>query len=443
MIGRLAIALTVAAEALAVYTLAEWAAAGSSRVHEAVPGILFVAVALAAFGLLRGLEELDLPRVANAAVAAAATFVALYAPLRLTYAGDLALWNLSWVGDAMTHFERTAREGGPEIIAAMLLIGVWIRTSFRAGEDIELELVPRSLGIPFIAVTAMVVIGAASDRSGEIARAGVAFYGVAVLALACSQLALSGATFGDLRAGGITASLLGGTAGVTVACVVVFGALFGFAGPIIGPILGRAVELVLTVLLTPVAWVVEQILRLLLSNAHTPDIVNNARDAANQSRTSSGHDTSLGQRIGVYVMRAVALAVILGGTALLVAWFMRRRRHPRAGSPSAGERGGAGGLASDLRSLFRRGGHDRSAPADGSTPARRLYLEALERAARSGHPREPAVTPEEFAPRLALHTPVSGDITSAFQQSRYAGREPDEATVTELRHRWQTSRRDS
>jgi hypothetical protein len=33
-------------------------------------------------------------------------------------------------------------------------------------------------------------------------------------------------------------------------------------------------------------------------------------------------------------------------------------------------------------------------------------------------------------------TPVTDDITKAFEAARYAGREPDARTIEELRRRW-------
>jgi len=52
-------------------------------------------------------------------------------------------------------------------------------------------------------------------------------------------------------------------------------------------------------------------------------------------------------------------------------------------------------------------------------------IEVLQRAEATGYPREPGSTPNEFAPTLvtAFHTPVTDEITAAFEQARYAGRD--------------------
>jgi hypothetical protein len=71
-----------------------------------------------------------------------------------------------------------------------------------------------------------------------------------------------------------------------------------------------------------------------------------------------------------------------------------------------------------------------------------LYLDVLSRSERDGHPRGPGETPSEFAPVLtsAYGSPVTDDITRAFEEARYAGREPDERLVHDLHERWKLVR---
>ncbi|MGH7753015.1 MAG: DUF4129 domain-containing protein, partial [Gemmatimonadales bacterium] len=56
----------------------------------------------------------------------------------------------------------------------------------------------------------------------------------------------------------------------------------------------------------------------------------------------------------------------------------------------------------------------------------------------TGHARRPGETPAEFAPVLedTFHRPVTDEITHAYEQARYAGREPDGAALAALEHRW-------
>ena len=48
-------------------------------------------------------------------------------------------------------------------------------------------------------------------------------------------------------------------------------------------------------------------------------------------------------------------------------------------------------------------------------------------------------TAREFAPelRITFASPVTDDITRAFEAARYAGREPDARAIEDLRRRWQ------
>ncbi|MBI2767391.1 MAG: DUF4129 domain-containing protein [Chloroflexi bacterium] len=448
MIRNTAVIAAVAAEALAVYVAAELLAAGYGPANRhAIGAWLFVLVAFLGFGLPRLLDELDLSPRANIAIAGAVAYVALYGAIRISFAGDFAIWDLSWALDFVRDAGDALQRGGRAMLGAGLLIALWARASYRSNEEVELELIPRAVGIPFILVTALVVAGAASTRSGEIGRGGVAFYAVAVLAMSCSQLALSGATFGELRAGGITAMLLGATVAVTIGAVVLFGIVFGVLGPALGSIIGRAVEVVLTVLLTPVAWVLERLFQYLLGGARLPDLTDATRTASQQANQGPGEDASPIQTAGGYLLRIFALLVVLGGVALVVAWYMRLRRRTGARTPSQGERSAAGALGDDLRgifhSLFRRGG---GTPTPAGSEAERLYLDVLARARQKGHPRDPADTPGEFAPELqdafaselqrAAEVSITDDITAAFEQARYGGHEPDARTIADLRRRW-------
>jgi hypothetical protein len=105
----------------------------------------------------------------------------------------------------------------------------------------------------------------------------------------------------------------------------------------------------------------------------------------------------------------------------------------------------AGSAGEDLRSLwrsvFRRGGDSRTTAASQSGTVR-LYRQVLDHAAERGRPKNPAETPREFAPVLSstFHAGVTDEITAAFHEARYAGREPDPRTLAELERRWREAR---
>jgi hypothetical protein len=281
-----------------------------------------------------------------------------------------------------------------------------------------------------------------TDRSGEVARGGAAYYVAAVLALACSQLALSGATYGDLRAGGTTALLVGGTLAVTAAAVTVFWLVFSLVGPAVGPPIGGAVETVATAVLTPPAWLLEQFFRLILGGAEPfrldfPNFVNEVGDRA---RSGPQDDESTAEQAGAFFVRGLAL--VLGAAILIfvIAWFSRFRKRVRDERDAAAASGSAGSLRDDLAAVLKSLLPHRSrAPEDPAvSPARALYRAVLRAADRAGQPRALSETPEEFAPRAreAFHTPLTDEITQAYEQARYGGREPDPVLVAELQRRW-------
>lgn len=444
MIARAAALAAVAAEALAVYVLAEWIAASYAD-QGAVHALTFIVVALTAFLLPRVLDALALEGRAERAVVAVTAFVVLYGAVRLEFAHDLAFWDFAWVVTVITSTGDAFSGNGHVLVGVVLLLALWVRTSLRAVDDVELEMLPRTLALSFAAVTLVVVLAAASSRSAEVARAGAAFYAVAVLALACSQLALSGSTFGDLRAGGVTATLLAATAGATLACVLLFGLVFGFAGPVLGPPLGQATGAVMRVVLFPPAWLLEHLFRLLLGgNSAFPDLTGFAQDNARRAQEQPGEHHSDAARAAIYFMRALGLVVALALVAGLVAWVVRRRRRQLVARDDALNVTIAGGLGADLRAFWRGllpgGGRPHTRRPDSAIA--RLYLETTARSARQGRPRAPAETPREFAPALeaTLGQPVTREISHAFQEARYGAHEPGATVVAELDRRWRSGR---
>lgn len=446
MIGRLAIAASVSADAIAFYTLAEWMASPYKGADErAVGAWAFLLVALAAFGLPRlcmwyGIEG----RVAYGITIVAAMLL-LYGIIRLEVMGNLKLWDFGWAADFLTGGGRSSTASGRALVGALLLGGTWLRVSYRATDEIEMEMVPRSVGWGFVLVTALVVLGASSDRSGELARAGALFYTVAVVALACSQLALSGATMGEGRAGTVVSGLLAGMVAVTLVGLGVFGILFAVIAPVLGPIIGRIVEAVLTVLLTPVAWVLTRIFEAIFHDSNpfrnlTESAANQSREARDPGSTSK----SAWQQWMTYALRGVALIVIVAVAAGAIAIFTRFRRGTGTAPEADARMSIVGSAGDDLRVFFRSLFPRRASKPTpfASTETTRLYLEVLEQAEQDGAARAAGDTPAEFQPTLAsrYQEDISEDITRAFEQARYAGREPDPRMLEELRRRWRTVR---
>ena len=443
MIGRLAILAALLAEGLVFGTVAELLAASydSSDPH-AVSAWAFCFVALSGYGIPRLVEGFDLsPRTGYVLTGVLGTVV-IYSLLRITLYGDIAIWQLGWIGDFLSDAQTTAEKGGHTITGAILLIATWARATLRSADEIEMESIPRSVAVPFALVTTFVVLGAVTDRSGEVGRVGAAFYVAAILSLTCSQLAMSGATFGELRAGGTAAVLLAGTAIVAVVGLVIITLVTTVLGPIVGPIISKTVQITLTIILTPFAWVLTALFDALFAGANpfpniTEQVANTSRDAADPSAA----EQSQASKVSLFFMRTLALVVMLGVVALLMTVFVRLRKRSADRLLDGRESSAIGDLRTDLGSMFRSlmGRRKAREPGEATTEATRLYLEVLARAEQTGHARPTGETAREFAPVLnqTFATPVTDDITKAFEAARYAGREPDARTIEELRRRWE------
>ncbi len=443
MIARAAILGSVIAEALVAYTVAEWIASGYRKGgDDAVQGLTFVVVALIAFHLPQVAEFVALPRVAERIALALLSYVALYGAMRIEFAGDVAIWDLGWVGAFLRDAGDTAESGGHAATGAAILLVVWARSALRSVDQIEIETIPRSLTVPFMIVTFVLVFSVFTDRTAEVGRAGAAFYAVAVVTLACSQTALSGATFGEVRAGGVAAAMLGGVVAATLVTMLLFVLFFTLVGPYLGPPLGRAIETLLVWILTPPAWLLTQLFEFLFRGASPlpalDESLRAARDAGDLEQNSR-QGTPLYQRIGAILLRTVGIAIVVALVAGAIAFALRMRSKSAKLRATNAAVTSAGGMGEDIRalfsSLFHRGSGKRTPEGEGII---RLYSEVLIRAAGKGKERAPGATPAEFAPQLAdtLHTPVTDDITAAFQDARYGGRPPDPRALAELESRW-------
>ena len=447
MIAVVAVIATLLAEGLMFAIVAELFAVGYTGEHaHAVGWWAFGLVVLAGYYLPRLVAGFDMPpRRAFSLTAFGGVFL-IYLLLRIEVAGDVAVWNFAWIGDFIRDASETLERGGRGLFGGMLLLAAWARGSFRSDEELEMETVAKSLALPFLIVIVVVIFGAPTDRVGEIGRVAAGFFAVAVLALASSQLALSGTNIGELRSGGITAVLLGGTAAVALLGFVVFGVVAALVGPTVGPIVSSSIEWTLTILLTPLAWALSALFERLFSGENPfADLADNAQLQIDDTGNPNAGDPSVIERGSLYGMRILALLVMAAVAAVFVTVFVRLRRRYDQSKVADGASGSAGSATGDLRNFLRSfiPGRRHHAHVSGDSEATRLYIEVLERAAREGHPRADGDTAREFAPVLeeTYHAgPVVDEITAAFEEARYAGREPDARTIAALRERWREVR---
>lgn len=451
MIAILAVLAAAVAEALAFYCGAETLANGFDEEgmgRQAPAALAFALVAVVGLALPRVGSELALPRRTALIVAAAASALVLYGALRIEFAGDLKLWDWSWIADFMTNAEQTMREGAPALFGGAFLVLCLARGIWRGGADVELEYLPRSLSLPLMIVLLLIVFGAGSDRAAIIGRGAAAFFTFAVIAMALSQAALSGATFGNLRAGGVTGILLAWTAIATVLGLLVFGVIIGLVGEQIGTFVYTVLQAVLYLILTPIAWALVWFFSLIipdqvLGESQLEDLINPLPPEIVDETLDEEAGTPAWRRLLALVARAGILGVLMAvlvGIFLFVIRLKRRGAARRAADVAVTS---SGSLAADLmagvRSLFSRAPGTAALQPEGIY---RLYGELLGDADRRGAHRSLGQTPEEFAPSLTqvYHTHLTDEITAAFEQARYAGRELDLRMVADLRARWEQSR---
>lgn len=442
MIARLCVACLLLAEALALYALAEFVANGYSTDPHAVSAWAFI-VAVGAAYVLPHIASAWFVSERNARIAITiAAVVIIYGLLRTQFGHDLEIWNFGWLKDFLDKPADTFNRGSHAMIGFLFILCAWLWGAYRSNDDIEPELVARRIAAPFIIVTVLVVIGAGTHRAGEIGRASVGFYVFDVLALVLSQLTLSGANLGTIRTGGVVATLMGGTVAAVVAGVLAVTIVFAVLGPLIGPSLADGLGRVLTWVLTPFAWVLEQLFKLLLGGHGFPKLTQaDVQPSPAQPQHPGGQPA--GERIGLYALRAVGLVVLLALIVAILALVARLRSRSRRAGQATAVVASAGNLTEDVGDLLRRIFHrSPRIHAPGDDAATRLYLEVLREAEKRGAARAPSVTATEFVEPLRRTFPSAAteEITAAFEQARYAGRQPDEQALQRLRDRWQQAR---
>jgi hypothetical protein len=379
------------------------------------------------------------PRVRYAALAVV-TFVAVYGAFRIELAGDFALWDFSWMasfvaGDLEVH------DLPRPITASLLMVFAWVRATWRSLTDVEFESTPRQLAGPAGIVIIACILGAASERDDLVARGALSFFAVAIIALAFSQSALSGATFGEIRTGGITTTLLIGSALAAIAGVVVFGVAFAILGEPVADLLRATVRLLIYLTVAPFVLAGEWFLGLFDLKPGEFDPPEFGEGEVGTPEEEEPEERGVVEESVLALLRVVALAVGLAVIVGVILLFTGRWRRYRRSTDAALSVSHAGSFRDDLGSflggLFGRG---RQAPA--AEPADRvvrLYRHMLVAAHDRGRDRLPGQTPVEFAPALRAtldDDPLTDDVTGALVDDLYASRPPSAAQVDELELRW-------
>lgn len=448
MIAAVAVLFSLIAEGSAAYAVTKLLTGPFAEGERQTASILiFVVVSVAGFGVPRLLDALGLPTRRATLTALLATFVIVYGGLRIEFAGDLALWDLAWFVDFLSNASDVSQNGTAEMLSGISLFAMWSRSWWRSRREVETDLLPRDSALPFGVVTVALVLAAPGDNAGAVAAGVLAFYAAALLSLACSQLARSGKTIGTMRSGDVVVALLVSTVLATLLGVLIFGLLFGLTVDLLEPVvtgpLATGFEFILVAIFTPVAWLMQLLVDLfvsLLANPEPDEIQVGAPFQQPEELAElleDEEDTGYGRIVGI-IARVSLVMLVFAALAFLVFLLVRLRRSRSLERDNRSESSSAGSFGDDFKdawkSLFKR----RSRPQRDGTGAVRLYLDVLDSAEESGVQRPISATPAEFQDALheRFHTDATDEITSLFQQARYAGREPDAEAVDSLRRRW-------
>lgn len=427
--------------------------------RQAVHGPAWPLAALAAFGgffLIRGMTRLGLDGAAGALVLLFATVLGLNVLAHLAIAGDLRLWDTSRVAGFMVDpapyfsgrldmaaFIARPDLGGPHgaaISVTMLgLAAIWFRFAFAGRQTVTVERVTRSFGAGF-AFALVAMAGAAMGGVGGLAPWVVLQFvgGVFTLAVA-NHVRATAPSEGPVRSGPWLVAV-GGTIGMLVLMAAVLGlsVLLNVAVVLeaVGGVALRIVEIALIIVITPLYWLMDFVLRLLLPTGAGGIFDNLARLGVDFEQLREQGERGRGGFPDWVTDAAKFLA------ALLVAWALYRiarlmmAQRSRGEGPVVevrGEASSSGGLGSFLRDLLPRGRRRGRDGWERRHPAYLLWRRAERDGEERGFSRLSGETAIEFAGRAErlMDAPFPG-VAEVFDRLRYGRHEPASASLVAL-----------
>lgn len=435
------------------------ALAAIAAAQEMSSGPSWPLVALAAFGgffLVRGTTRLGLGGMPGALALLFATVLGLNVVAHLAIAGDLRLWDTSTVAGFLVdpdpyfseRLDLAAFIADPDVdgpsgaALAVTLFGlasIWIRFAFAGRRVVTVERVTRSFGIGFAFALVAMATAAAGEVRGLAPWAVLQFVaGVFTLAVA-NHVRAASPSEGPVRPGPWLVAV-GGTVGmlVVVAAILGLSVLLNVAVVLnaIGGVALKVVEIALIILITPLYWLMDFILRLLIPTGLGDIFENLGRVGFNLDRLREQEGANRGGLPDWIANGAKFIA------ALVVGWVMYRiarlmlGQRARDGGPVVEVRSEAstsGGLGAFLRDLFPRGRRRAGDGWERRHPAYLLWRRAERDGEERGFSRLTGETALEFAGRAeeVMDAPFPG-VAGVFDRFRYGRHEPAVATLVAL-----------
>lgn len=385
-----------------------------------------------------------------------ATVLGLNVIAHLAITGDLKVWDVGSVSgflvdsdhyfsgglDIVRFIEQPDLSGmhGAAISVTMLgLTLVWFRFIIAGRRVLTVERITRSFSVGF-AFSLVAMVGAALGNVGGIAQWVVLQFVGGVLALAvANHVKATAPSEGPVRPGPWFVAV-GGTIGMLILMAGILGLAALLNAQVLLAALGsialRVVEVVLLIIITPLYWAMDFILRLLIPTGIGGALDNFARIGANFDELREQQERGQGG-IPDWITNAakfLAVLLIVWGLYRLARLLLTRRSSDEGPVVEVrGDASGGGGLGSFLRDLFPRG---RSRDRDGwerRHPAYLLWRRAERDGEERGFGRLPGETAVEFAGRAehAMAAPFPA-VATVFDRLRYGRHQPTNESLVDL-----------
>ncbi len=421
------------------------------------PGLLVVlATAFGGFYLMRLLTRAKFEGVLGAVVLLASSVIALNVLLHIALTGDLRVWDPTTIaalftdpGDfaARTNLDAFVRR--PDLAHAhgstisfifVFMVVMWGRFVSAGRTRVTFERVLRSFTVGF--TLTIVGLAFAAMEGIRIAQLfAVPQFILGMLALAVANNARAAAPTDGARRTGPWVAAVGGTVAVLLSVALLLGVLaflnVGVLLSAIGDIAWQIIAFLLILFITPIYWVIEQIVRLLLPNGlkGLPALPNLQ---LGPPPDQDGREQVTGWSVPVWAqssLKFLAVMLILYVIYRVAVALMARRRALTSGVDEVrGQSSNALGLGAILRGMLpgmRRGATDDWLKRHAIY---RLYARAARAAEDRGFHYLIGETPLEFGSRAerAMDAPPYPPIGLAFDRARYGRHYPEDGAVRSM-----------
>ena len=373
------------------------------------------------------------------------------------------VWNMSWLLElgrpsSPVWREVVLLEDGTtlpgeidQLFAALMLIPIWFRGVALGSSDLP----ERSFSN--YAVSGLIFLAfalALADNGGVVDHVrglGIVWVVIGLLTVALRTAANSDQVqgLGVAQTGAsVAATLVALVIGVALFLLIVTGVVGLVAGSgVVDPVLDaigvaiRAIITVITYILWPLFWLVEQVRGWIGEPA--PEQIQQLSEGV--GRPPDFEEAEAGEADAT---PGIVLTRVFGGIAAVLVfaiaafYFFRRFANRQARTEELREslwaeadvKGDLLSALSGLRDRFRREKVERAADA----PIAELYFDVLHHAETKGQIRAIHRTPLQFADALerAYHSPTPKRISRAFSTFRYGGRQPSDAEMNSMRQSW-------